>query len=112
MKEKIKELMDAVVSYDKEKLHERFSGGDLYRTLYKGLDSIGELDYDYLNNMEKIKGTTLEDKMKNLQNFTFKECCTLLTAILRSDRFVEGLFNSVVISGDVLRLLTHAYDIL
>ena len=89
----------------KEKLHERFSGGDLYRTLYKGLDSI-------LNNMEKIKGTTLEDKMKNLQNFTFKECCTLLTAILRSDRFVEGLFNSVVISGDVLRLLTHAYDIL
>ena len=28
--------------------------------------------------------------MKNLQDFTFKKCCTMLTAFLRYDRFVEG----------------------
>ena len=111
-KEKIRELIEVVASYDKEKLSERFSGGDLYTTLYKGLESMGEFDLNYIENLKKIKGATFNKKMANLQSFTFKETCTMLTAILRYDRFVEGLFNSAVRSGDVLRLLTRAYHTL
>ena len=110
-KEKIKELMDAVTNINKKEFKERFGEADLYSKVYEGLESIDELDFNYMENLKKIKGKNFNEKMANLQNFTLEETFTMLTAILRYDRFVEGLFKSVVESGDVLSLLTHAYAI-
>lgn len=113
-KEKIKELMDLFKNFklDEEAEYHGYGTAEIYGALYKALEGMGELDHDYLNNFDKIKGDGFNEKIVHLQELSFKECCTLLTAILRYDRFVEGLFYSVVKSGDVLKILTHIYNIL
>ena len=110
-KEKIKELMDMFAKIKAEGM-EIFSRGDIYGSLYKGLEAIDGIDRNYQENLDKIKGNDYSEKITHLQDFSFKECCTVLTALLRYERFVEGVFYGAVRSGDVLKILSHAYTLL
>ena len=84
----------------------------LYRTLYQGLEDIDALDLNYIDNLDKLEGNDYDEKMSHIDDFSFENCCTVLTALLRGERFVEGVFFEAVESGDVLRLLERAYDVL
>ena len=84
---------------------------DMYTQLYKGLDKIKSLDFNYIENFEKIKGANYDEKIKYLNDFSFDNCCTLLTFLLRGERFSEGLFEGAVKNGDVLQLLERAYQV-
>ena len=80
--------------------------------MYEGLEEIDAIDANYLDNFAKLKGETYDEKLSYLGEFTFNNCCTFLTAILRGERFVQGLFDEAVANGDVLKLLERAYEVL
>ena len=48
---------------------------------------------------------------KDINNLTYKEIGTILTAIIRGDRFCSGLIYSKVKDGTLLRLLERLKDI-
>ena len=104
-KEKINELIGVFTNA-------KSSDTSLYATLYNGLESINALDLDYLDNFDKLKGSTYQEKLSHINEFTFKNCCTVMTALLRGERFVEGVFFEAVESGEILRLLQRAYSVL
>ena len=84
----------------------------LYRTLYKGLEDVNGLDYEYLDNFRKIKGENYSEKIGHVNDFSFKDCCTLLTFILRAERFSDGFFYNAVSNGDVSRVLKRTKEIM
>ena len=104
-KEKIKELIEV---FEKAKSDD----SSLYSTLYKGLKDIDAIDHNYMDNFKRLKGDDYAEKMSHLEEFTYENCCTVLTYLLRSERFVEGIFFEAVEAGDVLNLLQHAYEVL
>lgn len=109
-KETLKELYD-LFAKERPKIDGYMADDEnLYSRLYRELEEYKALDYNYLDNFEKIKGEGLLDKMKHVDALTFKECCTMLTWILRSERFCEGSFYGEVNNGNVLKLLKRAYE--
>ena len=84
---------------------------DLYSKLYKGIENAGIIDYNYSENFAKIKGDNYSEKMEHVNDFTLKNCGTILTFILRGERFVERTFFEAVSSGNILKLLDRAAEI-
>lgn len=62
------------------------------------------LDKEYMENEKLIQE-------KDINNLTYKEIGTMLTAIIRGDRFCSGLIYSKVKDGTLLRLLERFKDI-
>lgn len=62
------------------------------------------LDKEYMENEKNIKD-------KNVDELGYKEIGTMLTAIIRGDRFCSGLIYSKVKDGTLLKLLERLKDI-
>lgn len=88
-----------------------------YSEVYKGLEETGNLDYDCLRHLNG-RGYELAGKPEKL---TFSECCTVLTFLLRAERFTDGYFDghyfggaftSALKDGTVYRILDRACELL
>ena len=62
------------------------------------------LDKEYMENEKLIHG-------KDIDELTYKEIGTMLTTIIRGDRFCSGLIYSKVKDGTLLKLLERLKDI-
>ena len=62
------------------------------------------LDKGYMENEKLIHG-------KDIDKLTYREIGTMLTAIIRGDRFCSGLIYSKVKDGTLLKLLERLKDI-
>lgn len=62
------------------------------------------VDKEYMENTKKIKE-------KNINELTYKEIGTQLTAIIRGDRFCSGLIYSKVKDGTFLKLLERLIEL-
>lgn len=60
------------------------------------------LDQNYRENYEKIR-------VKKIEEFTYQEVLTVLTKIIRSDRFVSGELYNCVKNGSMLNLIERLY---
>lgn len=86
-----------------------FSKGDEYSRIYKGLEDIGVLDYDYF---EHLRGKDGYEMASQAEKLTFQECCTVLTFLLRAERFAEGAFTHALEEGTVYNILKRAVDVM
>ena len=84
-KEKINELIGV---FEKAKSDD----DSLYRTLYEWLKSIDAIDFNYINNFDKLEGKDYGEKISHISEFSFEVCCTVLTALLRDECFIGGVF--------------------
>ena len=62
------------------------------------------LDKEYMENEKLIHG-------KDIDELTYKEIGTMLTAIIRGDRFCSGLIYSKVKDGTLLKLLERVKEL-
>ena len=62
------------------------------------------LDKEYMENEKLIHG-------KDIDELTYKEIGTMLTAIIRGDRFCSGLIYSKVKDGTILKLLERVKEL-
>lgn len=83
--------------------------GNEYRKVYRMLDDTGNLDVNYADNLKGRDGYEMAAKAETL---TFKECCTVLTFLLRAERFSEGAFTGALSDGTVYRLLKRAAEVM
>lgn len=83
--------------------------GDEYRKIYEGLEETGTLDADYAENLGDRNGYALA---KNADVLSFKDCCTVLTFLLRAEHWTPGAFNDALQSGSIHRLLKRAVEVL
>ena len=84
-----------------------YSKGDEYQELYKLLDETGNLDVKYIDNLKGRNGYELAGQSEKL---TFKDCCTVLTFILRAERWTDGAFGGELKNGNVYALLSRACE--
>ena len=62
------------------------------------------MDYQYVENYEKIKDKDIED-------YTYEEALTAITTIIRSDRFVSCNLYQAVKEGTLLKILQRLKDL-
>ena len=86
-----------------------FSKGDEYSRIYSGLEKTGNLDIDYADN---LKGKDGYELAANPSNLTFKECCTVLTFLLRAERWSDGAFTEALMDGSVYKVLSRAVEVM
>ena len=72
-----------------------------YFNIANGLEELNLLDFDYLKNHNKIKSDKISD-------YTFDECLTELTFLLRAERFAPGAFYEALEDKTVYKLLDRA----
>lgn len=87
------------------------SEGDEYREIYELLGDTETLDENYSDNMRSISKKTGDD-ISRTGNLTFRECCTALTFVLRSEHWNEGSFAENLQNGTVYKLLNRAVEML
>lgn len=78
--------------------------GEKLRNFVRYIYDSDLLDKEYMENEKNIKD-------KNVDELGYKEIGTMLTAIIRGDRFCSGLIYSKVKDGTLLRLLERLKDI-
>ena len=86
-----------------------FSKNDEYGELYKLLEDTGNLDVNYADH---LKGRDAHKMGEKADTLTFKECCTVLTFLLRAERFSEGAFTGELADGTVYKLLKRAAEVM
>lgn len=86
-----------------------YSKNDESSKLHEVLDKTGNLDVDYADHLEGKNGYDMAAKAGRL---TFKECCTVLTFLLRAERFTEGAFTEALQDGTVYKLLSRAVEVM
>ena len=86
-----------------------YSKGNEYKKLYEMLENTGNFDVNYADN---LKGKSGYEMGANAENLTFKECCTVLTFLLRAERFSEGAFTGALADGTVYKLLKRAAEVM
>ena len=98
-----------------------YSDGKLYSKLYMDFTAAECFDDDYFNNLIALKGKySPNDRDDNSYNavipyinkLSFKDCCTLLSFLLRAERWSEGWFEECLQNGSVKSLLERARDTL
>ena len=93
--------------------YEQYDSGDItvkgnvnpYSEVYTGLEDADCIDVNYMENRKKRK-------VKDISNFTFKDCCTELTFLLRGERFSPGTFFNALKDKTVYKLLARAVEIM
>ena len=88
---------------------ETFSKRDEYRRIYEGLEKTDNFDVNYADN---LKGKDGYEMASNAEKLTFKECCTVLTFLLRAEQFAEGAFTEALSNGNVHKLLARAVEVM
>ena len=112
-----KAIFQELLAIFKDKVEDR--DGTLYERLYEELNDSDCLDKEY---HEHIK--ILSDKyspgsdysydviIHHVNEFSFDECCSMLTFIIRAERWSDGWFNECLANGDIYRLLSNAYELI
>ncbi len=104
------ELRDFCRKPELEKIgDEMFSKRDEYRRIYEGLEKTGNFDVNYADN---LKGRDGYEMASNAEKLTFKECCTVLTFLLRIERFSAGAFTEALSNGNIYKLLARAVEVM
>lgn len=88
-----------------------YSEGNEYEEMYELLGDTETLDREYLDNMREIRKKTGDDISK-AEKLTFKECCTALTFVLRSEHWQDGSFAEYLQDGTVYSLLSRAVEVM
>ena len=103
---KLRELCRKEYEYEEDG-GDVFVKGDVdpYGEVYKGLEKAGCLDVNYSDNRKKRKA-------KNVSDFTFNDCCTELTFLLRGERFSPGTFYDALKDKTVFKLLERAVEVM
>lgn len=83
---------------------------DFYTQLYADIILTGIFDKQFSTNYKALQGNNYASKMSHILEFSFDDCCTLITYLLMIDRVVEGTFARAKASGDVKSLLERAYS--
>ncbi len=84
-----------------------FSKGEEYSRIYSGLEKTGNLDVNYADNLKNNDGYELA---ANPEKLTFKECCTVLTFLLRAEHWSEGAFTEALADGSVYKVLSRLVE--
>ena len=84
-----------------------YSKNDEYQRIYEWLEKTGNIDSDYLDNLGSKNAYAL---VHNPEKLTFKECCTVLTFLLRAEHWSEGAFFEALSDGDVYKLLSRMVE--
>ena len=99
----IKEL-DLVIEYLKTHKKVECNPYPVYESEVMKAFGMLDVDRDYLKNYEKISNKHIEEMDK-------KEIETMLTFIVRGERFCDGHIAGFVESGDLLKLMLRLRDI-
>ncbi|MBR1453983.1 MAG: hypothetical protein IJ593_05005 [Lachnospiraceae bacterium] len=70
----------------------------------KQFNESGLLDFDYIRNSDKIRD-------KDIDDLTLDETLTMLTSIIRGERFCDGYIASAIESGALEKLTTHLHEL-
>lgn len=97
----------------------------LYRNFYMCFVKTGCFDDDYINKFNVMKekyanhnNNEHEDKdichaiIAHVDEFSFQECCTLLSFVLRAERWSEGWFEECLRNGSIQSLLARTQEII
>lgn len=84
-----------------------YSKSDEYARTYDVLEKTGNLDVKYADHLEGKDGYELASKPDKL---TFKECCTVLTFLLRAEHWSDGAFTEALMDGSVYKVLARAVE--
>lgn len=103
-------LRDMCKNPEFEKIgNEVFSKGNEISRLYEDLEKTSNLDVDYADHIGERNGYELAS---NPEKLTFKECCTVLTFLLRAEHWSPGAFVEALQDGTVYKLLSRAVEVM
>ena len=103
------ELRDASKNPEFEKVgYFLYSKGDQYEKLGSWLKESSNLDVNYMEHMGESENPN--DFFADPDSLTFKECCTALTFIFRSEHWSDGSFSGYLKDGTVYKLLSRAVE--
>ena len=97
-------LYDGMHTENRKTVIQESNLGEKLKTFIRYFGTSDLLDKEYMENEKLIQE-------KDINNLTYKEIGTILTAIIRGDRFCSGLIYSKVKDGTLLRLLERLKDI-
>lgn len=97
-------LYDGMHTEDGKIVIQESNLGEKLKTFIRFFGTSDLLDKEYMENEKLIQE-------KDINELTYKEIGTMLTAIIREDRFCSGLIYSKVKDGTLLRLLERLKDI-
>lgn len=97
-------LYDGMHTENRKTVIQESNLGEKLKTFIRYFGTSDLLDKEYMENEKLIRE-------KDINNLTYKEIGTILTAIIRGDRFCSGLIYSKVKDGTLLRLLERLKDI-
>ena len=86
-----------------------YSKGSQYKDIAQALLDTKLLDVDYARH---IKGDSGNEMAMHPEDLTFKECCTALTYVIRSEHWSEGSFAEYLKAGAVYKLLSRLVETL
>lgn len=99
-----RETLDAAIKYLSENRSVEYNPYPMYNDLIFAALDLLEPDYDYLAHHEKIGNKPIEELNR-------REIATMLTFIMRGERFCDGHIANYVESGDLLKLLLRLREI-
>ena len=97
-------LYDGMHTENRKTVIQESNLGEKLKTFIRFFGTSDLLDKEYMENEKLIQE-------KDINELTYKEIGTMLTAIIRGDRFCSGLIYSKVKDGTLLRLLERLKDI-
>lgn len=97
-------LYDGMHTEDRKIVIQESHLGEKLKTFIRYFGTSDLLDKEYMENEKLIQE-------KDINNLTYKEIGTMLTAIIRGDRFCSGLIYSKVKDGTLLKLLERLKDV-
>jgi len=97
-------LYDGMHTEDGKIVMQESNLGEKLKTFIRFFGTSDLLDKEYMENEKLIQE-------KDINILTYKEIGTMLTAIIRGDRFCSGLIYSKVKDGTLLKLLERLKDI-
>lgn len=97
-------LYDGMHTEDRKIVIQESHLGEKLKTFIRYFGTSDLLDKEYMKNEKLIQE-------KDINNLTYKEIGTMLTAIIRGDRFCSGLIYSKVKDGTLLKLLERLKDV-
>ena len=97
-----------------------YSDRKLYHNFYMRFATAECFDDDYLNNLNVLKGKySINDRdsiyhaiIPLVDQLSVEECCTLLSFVLRAERWSEGWFKECLQNGSIQSLLARAREII
>ena len=94
--------------------------GSFYIRLYEDLEAAKCVDYDYRNSLEAAQkkysvneGEHIYSSLiPHVKKLSFNECCSMITFLLRAERWSGGWIDECLGNGELYALLSRACETL